>query len=374
MRAERPERGLFEELGGRSGSDLISAFIPTHEKGREVAQDPIQLKNQLSDVEDSLASLGYKPRERDDRLARARSLLDDREFWEHQRNGLAVFVDEDGSVVTVSSSKSLGPWFVVMPVFMLRPLVADFHPLPVLVLALTRDTAALFSATGSDVEAIDLDMPSYEDVNWFVDREVQRQQHPDRAGTDRNRHGHEPSSRADEDAVRYLRAVDARLKEFAADIPLVVLGDDDLVSRFTSVSERATVSPPSSGISAPLTVDEVRRMVEEPLEKLEEERVGVARSEAIDQLGEGQATAQIGQALPAAISGRVGSIVIERETPPIWGRLDLTTHEIETHEEHQPGDTDLLDRLVVWARDAGASVTPSETPIDGRPFIATFRY
>jgi len=374
MRAERPDRGLFEELGRRSGRDLISAFIPTHEKGREVAQDPIQLKNQLSDVEDTLAGLGYKPRERDDRLAQARSLLDDREFWEHQRNGLAMFVDEDGSVVMVSSAKPLGPWFVVMPVFMLRPLVAEFHALPALVLALTRDTAALFSANGPDVEVIDLDLPSYEDVNWFVDREPQRQQHPDQVGMERNRHGHEPSSRADEDAARYLRAVDARLKGFGSDIPLIVLGDDDLVSRFTSLSEHATVNPPNSGISAPLTVDEVRRMVKGPLEKLEEERVGVARSEAIDRLGEGQATAQIGQALPAAISGRVESIVIERETPPIWGRLDLSTHEIDTHEEHQPGDTDLLDRLVVWARDAGASVTPSETPIDGRPFIATFRY
>lgn len=374
MRAKRPDGGLFEELGGRSGRDLISVFIPTHEKGREVAQDPIQLKNQLSDVEETLAGLGYKPRERGKRLAQARGLLDDREFWEHQKRGLAMFVDEDGSVVTVSSANPFGPWFVVMPVFMLRPLVAEFHALPALVLALTKDTAALFSANGSDVEAIDVDLPSYEDVNWFVDREAQRQQHPDRVGTERNRHGHEPASGADEDAARYLRAVDARLKGFAPDIPLVVLGDDDLVSRFTSLSEHVTVSPPSSGISAPLTVDEVRRMVKEPLEKLEEERVGVARSDAIDRLGEGEATAQIGQALPAAISGRVGSIVIERETPPIWGRLDLTTHEIETHEEHQPGDTDLLDRLVVWARDAGASVTPSETPIDGRPFIATFRY
>lgn len=32
MRAKRPDGGLFEELGGRSGSDLISAFIPTHER------------------------------------------------------------------------------------------------------------------------------------------------------------------------------------------------------------------------------------------------------------------------------------------------------------------------------------------------------
>jgi hypothetical protein len=48
--------------------------------------------------------------------------------------------------------------------------------------------------------------------------------------------------------------------------------------------------------------------------------------------------------------------------------------EVDAHDEKRPGDVDLLDRLVVWARSNGATVVSSETPIDGWPFIAVYRY
>lgn len=374
MRPERPDEHLFDDLEARSGRDLISIFIPTLQKGRDVAQGRIRLKNQLSGLDETLAELGYKPREREDRLGAARELLDDHEFWEHQDAGLAVFVAEDGKTTPVSSADSFAPWSVVMPVFMLRPLIADMHALSAPVLALTKDAVALFATSGLDVEVLDVELPSYADVNWFVDREPQGQQHPHRVGSEGNRHGHEPSSRADEDIARFLREVNSSLQRFAANTPLIVLGDDDLVSRFAHHAEREIVSPPNSGITAPFDIDDVRRMVRTPLGRLREERVGAARSEAIDHLGLGQGTTDIEEALTAVISGRVGSVVIARDAAPIWGRLDLTTYEVETHGDHQPGDVDLLDRLVVWARDKGASVTATETSIDGRPFIAGYRY
>lgn len=374
MRATRLDESVFDDLANRSGEDLISAFLPTHLTGRDVAQDRIHLKNQLSDAEETLADLGYKPRARQDRLAGARELLDDLEFWEHQSAGLAVFVDEDGAVTPVSSTKRLSPSSVVMPVFMLRPLIADIRTITAPVLALTKDAVALFEATGSDVEPMDVELPSYDDVNWFVDREKELQQHPDHVGTERSRHGHEPSSRADEDVARFLREVDSALTGYESETPLIVLGDDDIVSRFANHSERATQSPANSGITAPFGLDDVRSSIRELLAELEEKRVDAIRAEAIDRLGEGRATGDIEEALPAALSGRVGSIVIDRQSPPVWGRLDRATYDVETHESHQPGDVDLLDRLVVWARDNGASVTSTDTEIDGRPFIAIFRY
>jgi hypothetical protein len=48
--------------------------------------------------------------------------------------------------------------------------------------------------------------------------------------------------------------------------------------------------------------------------------------------------------------------------------------EVEIHPNQEPGDVDLLDRLVVWARANGAEIISTESISDGRPFIATFRY
>ncbi len=181
MRATRLDEAVFDNLAEQSGENLISVFVPTHRAGRVVAQDRIHLKNQLSSADDILSGLGWKPRERSERLSKARELLDDVEFWEHQDAGLAVYIDAAGDVTTISSSRDLDPSALVMPVFLLRPLVADIQPITAPVLALTIDEVALFTASEAAVARMDVELPSYDDVNWFVDRETQRQQHPDSA-------------------------------------------------------------------------------------------------------------------------------------------------------------------------------------------------
>lgn len=374
MKATRLHQSVFDTLAEASGEDLISVFVPTHRAGREVAQDRIHLKNQLASVDDTLADLGRKPRDRSERLSTARDLLDDVEFWEHQDAGLAVYIDASGDVSTISSSKTLDAFGVVMPVFLLRPLVAEIHPITAPVLALTLDEVALFTAKESTVERMDVEMPSYDDVNWFVDRETQRQQHPDRAGSGRNRHGHEASTRSDEDFARFLREVDGALKDFESQTPLIVLGDDDLVARFSNHSDRATVSPENSGITAPFSETKVREMVGGVLSDMSEERVESAIVEAGDRLGTGMGTVELQEALAAALAGRIDRLVIYRMAGPLWGRFNESTLEVEVHDEKRPGDVDLLDRLVVWSRNTGAYVVSSESEIDDRPFIATFRY
>lgn len=374
MKATRLHESVFDALAKSSGEDLISVFIPTHRAGREVAQDRIYLKNQLASVEDILADLGWKPRDRSERLSTARDLLDDVEFWEHQASGLAVYIDASGDVSTISSSKSLDAFGVVMPVFLLRPLVAEIHPIIAPALALTLDEVALFTATESTVERMDVELPSYDDVNWFVDRETQRQQHPDSAGSTRNRHGHAASTRSDEDFARFLREVDAALKDFESETPLVVLGDDDLVARFSNHSGRATTSPENSGITAPFSETRVREMVGGLLSDISQERVESAISEAGDRLGTGMGTVDLQEALAAAIAGRIDRLVVYRMAEPLWGRFNESTLEVDIHDEKRPGDVDLLDRLVVWSRNTGAFVVSSESEVDERAFIATFRY
>lgn len=374
MRATRLDEAVFDDLAEQSGENLISVFVPTHRAGRVVAQDRIHLKNQLSAADDILSELGWKPRERSERLSNARELLDDVEFWEHQDAGLAVYIDAAGDVTTISSSRDLEASTEVMPVFLLRPLVADIQPINVPVLALTIDEVALFTATETTVERMDVELPSYDDVNWFVDRETQRQQHPGRAGSGSNRHGHEAATRTDEDFARFLREIDSAIKDFESDAPLVVLGDDDLVARFSHHSGKATVSPENSGIGAPFSETQVREMVAGTITAMSQERVDSAVAHAMDQLGMGMGAVNVDEALAAAISGRVGRLVIHRSADPVWGRLDESTLEVDVRDTKRPGDVDLLDRLVVWSRNNGAEIVASESAFDGRAFIVTFRY
>lgn len=374
MRATRLDEPVFKELGAAGGSDLISVLLPTHKRGRDISQDRIRLKNQLAEADETLTELGWKPRQRSDRLAKAHQLLDDVDFWEHQEAGLAVYIDDDGDIVPVSTVRSLTTASFVMPVFMLRPLAADLNVLTLPVLALTRDEVGLFAATEIGADEITADLPSYEDVNWFVDREKERQHHPDMVGSESSRHGHEPSARRDEDVARFLREVDAALEGFDKETPLIVLGDDDLVSRFADVADRPTLSPFNSGIRAPFSSREIVDNVGALIAEVDQQRIDKARARVEEQLALETATADIKAALPAAVEGRVGLVLINRNAPPVWGRLNELTYEAELHEGQKTGDVDLLDRLVVWARDNGAEVVATDSTINDRPFIAAFRY
>lgn len=368
------DESVFGRLANEGGADLISVFIPTHEKGREVAQDRIHLKNQLSQAGERLESLGYKTRQREERLAASHALLEDREFWEHQGNGLALFIDESGEPTAVKSSATFAPHQLVMPVFHLRPLLGEIGSIAMPVLALTKDEVAVFSVSSSAVEELDVELPSFQDVNWFVDREAQRQQHPDRAGTQRSRHGHDPSSRADEDLARFLREVDAALKGFRTETSLIVLGDDHIVAEFAKHSTRPVASRPNSGLKAPFRPAEILEKTRDLLEDLAMEETDSAVADALDRLGEGRATTELEVALPAALTGRVEAVVSHVAAEPRWGRVDLNNHEVESHDGPQPGDVDLLDRLVVWARSNGAALTAVPQPIDDHAFVATLRY
>lgn len=374
MRVTPLDESVFDDLSSASGTDLISVFLPTHKRSRDVSQDRIRLKNNLAEVAGTLAGLGWKPRQRSDRLANAYALLDDLEFWEHQESGLAVYIDDDGATNPIASGRPLDTSTWVMPVFVVRPLAADLDGLAVPVLALTKDEVALFVANEFGAEEIPAELPSYGDVNWFVDREKERQQHPDMAGTQRGRHGHDPTAQSDEDLGRFLREVDLAIESLDEATPLIVLGDDDIVSRFAHVSRRSTLSSPNSGIRAPFSPSEIAEKVAAHVAELGQRRVDEARIAALEQVALDMGTSDIHEAVPAAVGGRVERLLIDRTAAPVWGRLDETAMAVEVHDGQKAGDVDLLDRLVVWARDTGAEIVSTDSMIDDSPFVATFRY
>ena len=372
MRPLTLDRDLFDELADRGGSDLISIFTPTHSKGRDVSQDRIRLKNLLGDADSHLEELGFKPRERKDRLRLARDLLDDREFWEHQAEGLAIYIDDDGEMNPVSLDHEVAESAYVMPVFVMRPLLADLTRPEMQVLALTRGEVGLFEATTASARRIAVDLPeSLDDVNWFVDRERQRQQHPDRTDTGRARHGHDPSVREEEDLARFLREVDRALK---GNGPLIVLGDDELVSRFDDVTDRGVISPDNSGVRSPFTETEILEIAGPVAHSLISDRESKAVAEAKEQIGAGNATTDIDVAVQGALSGRIGHVVVDPATNPVWGRIDESTMDVAIHGEKQHADVDLVDRVIVLSMRNGADVTPIQDQPGEFPLIAINRF
>lgn len=365
------EHSLFDDLAGRSGDALASLYIPTHVKGADVEQDRIRLKNGLARIDGMLETLGRRPSERSARLEGARRLLDDQDFWAHQGPGLAVFVDE-ASTTTVALPETVDEVCVVSDVFHVRPLLAHLDPLELPVLALSLGRVRLYSTSKYRTVPVDADLPrSFDDVNWFVDREKQRQQRPDRTRGTQAGHGHEPAMRRHEDLDRFLRAVDDALPRMAE--PLIVLGDDTLVSRFRHISHRKVEA--ADGRVA--DVDDVgavhavaSAIVGRQRSSLDHESIG----SAVRALGSLTATTDLGESMEAAIAGRMSRLVIDAGAAPRWGRFDPITGTASLHDDRATLDVDLLDRLAVRALATGAEVEPVEEPVDGRDFVAVLRF
>ena len=85
----------LEGLAQQAANPSISLFLPTHRTGQDIQQDPIRLKNLLRDAEQHFLNSGMGPREVSALLQPAQALLDDSYFWQHQYDGLAVFMAAD---------------------------------------------------------------------------------------------------------------------------------------------------------------------------------------------------------------------------------------------------------------------------------------
>ncbi len=84
-------RGELRALLEADGEPAVSIYMPAHRTG-DITEDPIRLKNILRAAEERLVGGGMRSPEALQLLAPARDLLPNTDFWQHQSDGLALFM------------------------------------------------------------------------------------------------------------------------------------------------------------------------------------------------------------------------------------------------------------------------------------------
>ncbi len=82
----------IKKLIGNRENPCISIYMPAHEEWNNMNEDKIRFKNQLQEIEKILDQKNIRKKEIDKLLKPAKELLDDKEFWNYQSKGLAVFI------------------------------------------------------------------------------------------------------------------------------------------------------------------------------------------------------------------------------------------------------------------------------------------
>lgn len=285
---------------------------------------PIQLKNFLKEVEDAVKAQGLRWDDVESLLGKARELLEDEDFWKHQREGLALFM-APGFFRSYRLPIEVPAKQVVADAFDIRPLLPmlanDGH---FYILAISENEVRLFDASRYGVQELRPDgVPtSMAEALWSDTNEKQIQWHSG-AGASPGGHGRSamffgtgPSTGMEQHKVdykRYFDKVDAALSPFLTShpAPVVLAGVQYLLPIYRDANTCAQILDGEvHGGPEHKTAEDLHEGAWEMASK----HFGLAREKALDRFHElhekGQATTDLDQIAAGATSGRIETLFL----------------------------------------------------------------
>ncbi len=375
---------LFDEQEG----PFVSIFMPTTRAGAAVQEGPIRLKNLLNQAEEQLAQAELRRPEARQLLEPGRELLEQDDFWQHQNDGLAVFISPN-LFRYYRVPLQLEEMMLVSSRFLLKPLMplltgdGRFY-----VLALSQNEIRVLRGSRYSVQEMDLeDIPqSLAETLRFDEFEKQHQFHtntpPVHQGQQRAAmyHGHG----ADEDdkdkrLLRYFQQVDKGMMELLQNeqAPLILAGVEYLLPLYQQANSYQHLAEEGvTGNPEELSPKELHQQAWQVVQPYFEQD----RQKAVDLYHElvnnsSQASGTLEEVIPAAFYGRVGTLFVALDVQH-WGRFDPETATLHLHPSQQPGDEELIDAAAVQTLlNSGKvfAVEPENVP-GGGPVAAIFRY
>ena len=150
------DRDKVTELGAPREGTCVSLYAPMHRAGAPTRENPIRFKNRIQEAERYLGEEGWEPKAIEELLAPAKARIDDNDFWQHQEDGLAMFL-ADGEFHEALLPVEPPELTVIAPRFHLKPLlpiVTENQTFWVLVTSL--NDVRLFRATRYGIEQAEL--------------------------------------------------------------------------------------------------------------------------------------------------------------------------------------------------------------------------
>ena len=369
-------------LAQQTASPSISIFLPTHRSGQDAQQDPIRLKNLLRDAEKQLLDGGMGPREAGALLQPAQALLDDANFWNHQHDGLAVFMSAD-DFHYYALPFSVEELLVVAQSYYVKPVLPLFtNNGHYFILAISQNEIRLFEGTRYGVGQIDLPEGTPESLEAALRLDGPQktlQMHPGGGGG--MFHGQGPGDEEQKVWIeQYLNLVDTSLKEIFREqnAPLVLAGVDYLLPMYRKVSEYQNIMEEGiTGNPDHLRPEELQeqawRIVETYFQQETKKIV-----EQYQQLADtDKATDNVEEIVAAAFNGRVDKLILSVENQ-IWGAFNPKDGKVmrSSNGQSKKYNLALLDFTAMHTLQNGGTVcalSQDEMPTDS-PIAAVFRY
>jgi hypothetical protein len=383
-------RTELDQLMRKEQQVCVSIYLPTHRTGTEAQGDPLRLRNLLREAQKRLSDQGFGPREVQQMLEPASKLLQEPYFWQHQSDGLAIFLSTN-EVRRYRLPLNFEEFVVVDDHFHITPLLPLFTgDGQFYILALSQNEVRLLLSTRYSVSEVDIGQigGSLAEAIPSVNHQMSLQLHT--SGTARGKTGdnsvtfHGQGGGSDESAknelLRYFRLVSDGLTEFLKgdQVPIVLAGVEYLLPIYKEANTYPNmIDTVIKGNPDLLSMEELHKSAWEIIGP----HFQVAQQEAVafyNQLA-GQksirATENLEKIISSAIHGRVETLFVAAGEQQ-WGTFNPITKEIEIHDQVEPGDEHLLDLAAVQTYLKGGKVyimEPKKMP-GGTNAAAVLRY
>jgi len=357
---------LKELLAERTGP-CVSVYMPAITSGEGTRQNPIRFRKLLREAGKKLAAAGYKAAMTEKLLSKARLLLDDRTFWQHQSGGLALFLSEDVKRV-YSMPLIFREMTLVSDHFGVTPLLPFFaEDGRFSVLALNQDSARFYQCSRHSVVQVPLERIS-SNIAELLDlnpREKQLQFHANNeghggvGGRAEMFHGHaQDSDESKSNILTYFqsvnRGINAMLK--ADGSPLVTAGVEYLTRIYAQANTYPNLYESSvCGSMNLMRPEELRDRAWTLVKSRFEEEALAAVNRYEEFLGTRNVSKHIREILAAAEEGRVSTLLVSSGAQR-WGVFDPASGEVALDANPDTGDTELVDLCVTSALRHGGKV------------------
>lgn len=360
----------IERLADAEGNHMISIYLPMEKASDTIQQNPIRLKNALQEVGQELEARGLETNDINSLLREASNLVPDNPFWQHQSDGLALFISPEGTEtyrlpIPFDTVININDRFYVKP--LLRMLSGDgrFY-----VLALAQNEVRLLRGSRYSVEEIHLedeDLPENLDTmlrqldigGWrqaLFRPESTISGHGDismSTGRGGSQAIHSASYGVEEEKkqriLEFFRLVDRAVREIieGEDAPLVTAGVEYLNPIYEEANKYRHLLPEYvTGNPEQWSKEELHEkawgIVAPRFEQAQEKDA----NDYNIMKPRGQAIGDVAEIVPAAAFERVDTLWVSAGEQ-VWGTFDPQSSVLSFDNERQPTSYDLLDYAAV---------------------------
>jgi hypothetical protein len=358
----------------------ISIFLPTERGGQEAMQGRIRLKNLLKDTEKSLENQKLSDPTIEEILAPAYELVEDTTFWQHQKDGLAVFITDE-TFKYFKVPVKFNEISIVSNQFYIVPLLSQFTgDGEFYLLSLNQNNIKLYQCSQYTIDEIELkDTPKSlsEALKYDVFEKQMSGHSGSSSGSNTILHGIETEDRKNQ-VYRFFQMVnDGVLKSIDnRDAPLVLAGVKNIIAIYKKASKHPNLMEEGvEGNPEDLRMDVLHKKAWDIVDSYFNKSYENIIENYEEFKNTDKTTNKIDDIAPAAFNGRVENLILASDFQQ-WGIYNNKTNKVELNKRSTTENVELLNFSAVhtFLTNGDIYVVEAEKIPTNKPYIATLRY